>query len=146
MTWILNFIFSFTASSFYAVLYETPKKLLFPVGLVGALGWMTGQTIGYAFGLPLVFVFFIGAFTLGIASHLMAKVYKEPATIFLTPGIIPFVPGGLAYDATSSIILSRYSDAVNIIMEVIITAGSLAVGILFAEQFALFFINKKKRK
>src|SRR5699024_8761098 len=71
------------------------------------------------------------------------RVYKEPSTIFLIPGIIPFVPGGLAYDATSSIILSDYTGAVNIIMEVIISAGSIAAGILFAEQFALLFIKKK---
>lgn len=103
-----------------------------------------GQTAGMLFDLPLVMVNFIGAFTLGIMSHVMARVYKEPSTIFLIPGIIPFVPGGLAYDATSSIILSDYTGAVNIIMEVIISAGSIAAGILFAEQFALLFIKKRR--
>lgn len=143
MEWLLNLLFSFTASFFFAVVFDAPKKLFLPAGIVGALGWMMGQTAGMLFDLPLVMVNFIGAFTLGIMSHVMARVYKEPSTIFLIPGIIPFVPGGLAYDATSSIILSDYTGAVNIIMEVIISAGSIAAGILFAEQFALLFIKKK---
>jgi Uncharacterized conserved protein len=144
MEWILNLVFSFAASYFFAVVFDAPKKLFLPAGIVGASGWMMGQTIGNIFDLPLVMVIFIGSFTLGIMSHIMARVYKEPSTIFLTPGIIPFVPGGLAYDATSSIILSEYSSAVNIIMEVIISAGSIAVGILFAEQFALLFIKNRR--
>ena len=144
MDWIFNLVFSFTASYFFAVVFDAPKKLFFPAGIVGAVGWMMGQTFGIVFDLPLVMVNFIGAFTLGIMSHIMARVYKEPSTIFLTPGIIPFVPGGMAYDATSSIILSDYFGAVNIIMEVIISAGSIAAGILFAEQFALLFIRNRR--
>lgn len=144
MDWIFNLLFSFTASYFFAVVFDAPKKLFLAAGIVGAAGWMMGQTFGIVFDLPLVMVNFIGAFTLGIMSHIMARVYKEPSTIFLTPGIIPFVPGGMAYDATSSIILSDYFGAVNIIMEVIISAGSIAVGILFAEQFASLFIGKRR--
>ena len=144
MDWIFNLLFSFTASYFFAVVFDAPKKLFFPAGIVGAVGWMMGQTFGIVFDLSLVMVNFIGAFTLGIMSHIMARVYKEPSTIFLTPGIIPFVPGGMAYDATSSIILSDYFGAVNIIMEVIISAGSIAAGILFAEQFALLFIRNRR--
>ncbi|MGO1922804.1 MAG: threonine/serine exporter family protein [Jeotgalicoccus sp.] len=144
MDWIFNLLFSFTASYFFAVVFDAPKKLFFPAGIVGAVGWMMGQSFGIVFDLPLVMVNFIGAFTLGIMSHIMARVYKEPSTIFLTPGIIPFVPGGMAYDATSSIILSDYFGAVNIILEVIISAGSIAVGILFAEQFALLFIRNRR--
>lgn len=144
MDWVFNLLFSFTASYFFAVVFDAPKKLFFPAGIVGAVGWMMGQTFGIVFDLPLVMVNFIGAFTLGIMSHIMARVYKEPSTIFLTPGIIPFVPGGMAYDATSSIILSDYFGAVNIILEVIISAGSIAVGILFAEQFALLFIRNRR--
>lgn len=144
MDWLLNLVFSFTASYFFAVVFDAPRKLFLPAGIVGAIGWMMGQTFGIIFDLPLVMVNFIGAFTLGIMSHIMARVHKEPSTIFLIPGIIPFVPGGLAYNATSSIILSDYFGAVNIIMEVIISAGSIAVGILFAEQFALLFIKNRR--
>lgn len=145
MDWILNFVFSFTASFFFAVVFDAPKKLFFPAGIVGAIGWMVGQSFGAMFDLPLVIVNFIGGLTLGVMSNVMARLYKEPSTIFLIPGIIPFVPGGLAYDATSSIILSDYTGAVNIIMEVIITAGSIAVGLLFSEQISNLFMKKKKR-
>lgn len=145
MDWILNFIFSFTASFFFAAVFDAPKKLFFPAGIVGAVGWTLGQTFGFIFDLPLVMVNFIGGMTLGVMSNIMARIYKEPATIFLIPGIIPFVPGGLAYDATSSIILSDYTGAVNITMEVIISAGSIAVGLLFSEQISNLLIRKKKR-
>ena len=43
MEWLLNLLFSFTASFFFAVVFDAPKKLFLPAGIVGALGWMMGR-------------------------------------------------------------------------------------------------------
>lgn len=38
----------------------------------------------------------------------MARKQKEPAIIFMVTGIIPLVPGGLAYDATKNLVLLNF--------------------------------------
>ncbi|OLN18932.1 hypothetical protein BUE67_12995, partial [Corynebacterium diphtheriae] len=37
---------------------------------------------------------------ISLTSHYMARKKREPAIIFMVTGIIPLVPGGLAFDAT----------------------------------------------
>ena len=44
-----------------------------------------------------------GSLALGLISHFMARKQKEPAIIFMVTGIIPLVPGGLAFDATKAL-------------------------------------------
>lgn len=39
-------------------------------------------------------------FSIRIVKSLYGSETKEPAIIFMVTGIIPLVPGGLAYDAT----------------------------------------------
>ncbi len=48
----------------------------------------------------------------------MARKQKEPAIIFMVTGIIPLVPGGLAYDATKNLVLLNFSTAINTMLEV----------------------------
>ena len=36
----------------------------------------------------------------------MSRYYKRPMIIFIVAGIIPLVPGGLAYDATKNLVIN----------------------------------------
>lgn len=61
---------------------------------------------------------FFGSLALGLISHYMARTKREPAIIFMVPGIIPLVPGGLAFDATKNLVLLDFSKAINTMLEV----------------------------
>ena len=50
-----------------------------------------------------------GSLALGLLSHYMARHMREPVIIFMVTGIIPLVPGGLAYDATKNLVLLHFS-------------------------------------
>src|SRR5699024_6203837 len=80
---------------------------------------------------------------LGIVCDLRARLWKESATMFMVPGIIPFVPGGLAYEATSLLVQFEYNQSLNTMLEVILIAGAVAVGLLFSDQLSKMFIHKK---
>ncbi|WP_241008813.1 threonine/serine exporter family protein, partial [Staphylococcus sp. EG-SA-23] len=45
-------------------------------------------------------------------------------------GIMPLVPGGLAYDATKNLVLLNFSTAINTMLEVTLIAGAIALGLL----------------
>lgn len=144
MDWLLHFIFSFAASYFFAVLFDAPKRLFLYAGIVGATGWMFSRVLLEVFSMHDIYATMFGSLVLGIMSHLMARMLKEPATIFMIPGIIPFVPGGLAYEATSLLVQFEYSASLNTMLEVILVAGGVAVGLLFADQLSKIFIHKKR--
>ncbi len=145
MFWILHLVFSFTASFFFAVLFDAPKRLFFYAGVVGATGWMFSRILLELFSMHEIYATMFGSLVLGLMCHLMARMLKGPATIFMVPGIIPFVPGGLAYEATSLLVQFEYSQSLNTMLEVILIAGGVAVGLLFADQLSKMFIHSKKK-
>ncbi|CAM4316296.1 threonine/serine exporter family protein [Lacicoccus alkaliphilus] len=144
MSWLLHLIFSFTSSFFFAVLFDAPKRLFFFAGVTGATGWIVSRILLEVFNMHEVYATMFGSLVLGIMCHLMAKMLKEPATMFMVPGIIPFVPGGLAYEATSLLVQFEYNQSLNTMLEVILIAGGVAVGLLFADQLSKLIIHKNK--
>ncbi|MGV3238550.1 threonine/serine exporter family protein, partial [Staphylococcus aureus] len=73
--------------------------------------------------------------------HYMARKQKEPAFIFMVTGIIPLVPGGLAYDATKNLVLLNFSTAINTMLEVTLIEGAIALGLLFADQISKLIVS-----
>ena len=59
----------------------------------------------------------------------------------MVTGIIPLVPGGLAYDATKSLVLLHFNKAINTMLEVTLIAGAIALGLLFADQISKIIIS-----
>lgn len=143
MFWILNLVFSCTASLFFGVIFDVPKRLYNTVGFVGASGWMIYTLFYETFELHTIYSSFFGSLVLGILSHIMARVKKEPVILFMIPGIIPLVPGGLAFDATKNLVLLEFSKAINTMLEVTLIAGAIALGLLFADHFFKLILSDK---
>src|SRR5699024_731908 len=120
------------------------KRLFFSAGVAGAIGWTVSRILLDLFSMHEIYATMFGTLVLGIVCHLMARLLKEPATMFMVPGIIPFVPGGLAYEATSLLVQFEYNQSLNTMLEVILIAGAVAVGLLFADQLSKMFIHKKR--
>ncbi|MDW8543922.1 threonine/serine exporter family protein [Staphylococcus sp. KG4-1] len=144
MFWILNFLFSYLPPLFFGVIFDVPKRLYNIVGLVGACGWMVYILFYDGFSTHTIYSSFFGSLALGCLSHIMARVKKEPVIIFMIPGIIPLVPGGLAFDATKNLVLLEFSKAINTMLEVTLIAGAIALGLLFADQIAKLIVSGTK--
>ena len=61
----------------------------------------------------------------------------------MIPGIIPLVPGGLAFDATKNLVLLEFSKAINTMLEVTLIVGAIALGLLFADHFFKLMLSDK---
>lgn len=110
------------------------------VSLVHVDGWFTPYS-STALMCTLYTLVFFGSLALGLLSHYMARKQKEPAIIFMVTGIIPLVPGGLAYDATKNLVLLNFSTAINTMLEVTLIAGAIALGLLFADQISKLIVS-----
>lgn len=143
MFWLLNFIFSCIASLFFCVIFDAPRRMYIWAGLVGACGWMVYIVLFRGLELHTIYASFFGSLALGLLSHIMARLKKEPVIIFMVPGIIPLVPGGLAFDATKSLVILQFGSAVKTMLEVTLIAGAIAAGLLFADQIARLIVTGK---
>lgn len=76
---------------------------------------------------------FIAAFFVGIISQVFARFYKTPILIFTVGGIIPLVPGGLAYDAMRHFVQNDYNGAVSLAAKVLLLSVAIAIGLVASE-------------
>ena len=75
----------------------------------------------------------LAAFVVGVISYLFAKRYKTPIIIFTVSGIIPLVPGGLAYYSMKNLVENNYNLAARYATQVLMFAGAIALGLILAE-------------
>ncbi|MNP13108.1 hypothetical protein D3C76_1053760 [compost metagenome] len=80
-----------------------------------------------------VFATLVATFVIGVISQIFAKIYKMPVIIFSVSGIIPLVPGGLAYDAMRRFVQNDYTTAVQFGVQAFLLSGSIALGLVLSE-------------
>jgi uncharacterized membrane protein YjjB (DUF3815 family) len=130
--WVEQLVTSFIASSAFGILFNAPRACLIKCGFVGMVGWMV-YILLVELKFDLIFSTFIAAFSIAIISTFFAKKYKTPIIIFSVAGIIPLVPGGLAYDAMRNIVTNDYNVAIQLGVKVFLISGAIAIGLVLSE-------------
>lgn len=126
---LLTALYAFICTIGFAILFNIPKKNIIQSGIGGALGWIVyvqAQTILDS----VVFSAFVGAFVVGIVGEVFARIYKEPGTIFVVPGIIPLVPGYGLYYAMLKSVENDYQAALQSGLETFLVAIAIASAII----------------
>lgn len=137
---------SFIASFAFAMIFHTPRHLLVKCGFVGMCGWLAYWTT-VDFNLDSVVATIIAAFLVAVISQVFARKYKTPVIIFSVAGIIPLVPGGMAYDAMRHFVENNYNDAVSLAAKAFLISGAIAMGLMFSEVVnqLIYKANTKKK-
>ncbi|MDB1680856.1 threonine/serine exporter family protein [Enterococcus durans] len=126
----IQFLFSFLATAAFAIITNVPRRALIYCGLSGAFGWMIYWTCVDFGGSP-AFGSLLGSLGVAFISNIFSKRLKMPVTIFNIPGMVPLVPGGLAYQAVRNLVTSSSNYTVQAIM----IAGAIALGLVLSEVF-----------
>lgn len=125
-------ITSFIATAAFGVIFNAPKETLVKCGLVGMGGWLIYYIIEDFSG-DAVLATLTATVFVGVVSQQLAKFYKTPIIIFSVAGIIPLVPGGLAYDTMRNFVENDYQLALSLGAKVTLLSGSIAFGLVFSE-------------
>lgn len=131
---IIQLIFSFFATAAYAIVTNVPRRALFWCGLSGMFGWIIYWLCVY-FGTNAALGSLLGSLGVAFISDRFSKRFKMPVTIFNIPGMVPLVPGGLAYQAVRNLVTSSYSQAIDAGVQAIMIAGAIALGLVLSEVF-----------
>jgi len=128
---------SFLATSCFAIIFNAPFKVIPWCGIVGSLGWTIYHLLSQA-GVYEVHATFIGAFVVSIVAHIYARRLRMPMIIFSVSGIIPLVPGGIAYNAMRNIVEVDYLTGMEYGIRAFLISGAIAMGLVFAEVMMQF--------
>ncbi|MDL4839503.1 threonine/serine exporter family protein [Aquibacillus rhizosphaerae] len=137
---IEQLITSFFAAAGFGILFNAPKKSLIQCGVVGMLGWLIYTLLVFE-GVDAVPATVAASVLVAVLSQLCAKLFKTPIIIFNVSGIIPLVPGGLAYDAMRNFVENDYNVAIQLAAKALLISGAIGLGLVFSE-----IINQVIRK
>jgi uncharacterized membrane protein YjjB (DUF3815 family) len=131
---------SFIATGAFGILFNIPKKSLIKCGSVGLIGWMIYFLL-VKMQLDVVFATFIASLSIGVMSQVYSRIYRAPSILFSVSGIIPLVPGGMAYNAMRHFVENDYYIATTLAAKALMISGAIAFGLVFSEV-----INQMIRK
>ena len=135
---IVKVIGAFIAIYAFAVILETPKRYLWCAGTVSAVGWFV-YLLSQQMGMGDVMATFLSATAISIVSHIYARIFRAPVTVFLVAGILPTVPGAGMYRIAASFIAGDSAMTAQNLIITLELAGVIAMGIFLVDAFFRLF-------
>ncbi|WP_151734830.1 threonine/serine exporter family protein ['Paenibacillus yunnanensis' Narsing Rao et al. 2020] len=139
---ILQLIISFFAAAAFCILFNAPRQALFQCGIAGMIGWVLYWELEGEWGI--VISTFAATVVVGVISQIFARSFKMPVIIFSVGGIIPLVPGGLAYDAMRNFVENDNNQAIQYAVEALLLSGAIATGLVLSEVLGQMFRRKAR--
>jgi uncharacterized membrane protein YjjB (DUF3815 family) len=127
-----TFYSSFIATMAFGILFNVPRRSLASGGLVGMIGWVLYMSMMTYVQVNMFIATLISAFSIATLSQFLARFHKMPATLYSVSGIIPLVPGGLAYDAIRRFMENNYAEGIELATSTLLLAGAIAFGLIFS--------------
>lgn len=126
---IRHFGSSFITAIGFAVLYNIPKRTIIPAGFTGGLGWTVYFFLTTYLATQGFLATIIASFCIAFASQVFARRLRSPVIVFTLPGLIPLVPGGMAFNMMRAFVEGDTILGFQFATNTFLTAGALALGL-----------------
>lgn len=133
-----HFIFAGLATCGFAIFFNVQPKLLLWTAPIGSLGWLVYVLGVFNYENPMIYSFTAAA-VISLCSEILARRLKQPAILFVIPGILPLVPGVGLYQTVYSIMFKKYGLAATIGTKSVIVSIGIALGILVVASLSRVF-------
>ncbi len=140
---IMEFIFAFLGTLGFAIIFNVPLRHIPTASIIGGLGWITYHAAVSA-DITIPIACFLGACMVGLASDIASRIFKEAATIFVIPGVLPLVPGAGTYYTMLAIVNGNLDEAAATGVQTLAMAGSIALGLLVTGTIIQIFLSAKR--
>ena len=142
---IIQSIFAFFSSLGFGILFNIKGKKLFYAGIGGGLSWFISMYCE-SLGFNTTSSFFITSIIFSIYSEIMARILKTPVTTLIICALIPLVPGGGMYYTMYEAINGNIMESIELGINTMASAGSLALGIIFISTLTTILMRSKRKK
>jgi uncharacterized membrane protein YjjB (DUF3815 family) len=113
----------------WCLLFNVPVRTLIPGGLVGMTGWLVFYLMPLL-GAELTFSTFLAAMVVSLLSQVLSIHLRVPSTNFSVAGIIPLVPGSIAYKSMLAFVNGDYLNGITLATQTSMVAGAIASGLI----------------
>lgn len=141
----VQIIAGFFAVASFGILLEFPKKFIFYAGLMGGICTTVYLTC-VQMGLSNFMSTFISTLAVALASHIAARKFKAPTTIFLVGGILINVPGSGIYQSVYQLMAGNNAQSDYYFGETLQIAGAIALAIFIVESIHRTRVWARKEK
>lgn len=118
----------------FSIYLETPKCHIVKAGFVGAVGGFVYLICADVGGLGTILASFFSALAVAFVSHIFARIFKTPVTLFLVAGILPTVPGAGMYRTVHHILIKDETMSAYYMMQTLEIAGAIALAIFLMDS------------
>lgn len=126
----------------FALILEVPERFIAHAGFIGAACWGIYLLTDHLYQLVILSAF-ISSLVVAFISHIFARIWKAPVTVFLVSGILPSVPGTSIYRSVYYMIQNESGLSSYYLTETLQIAGAIAVAVFIMDS--LFRLGQKKR-
>lgn len=138
-------VVAFIASLGFGIIFNIRGKNLFFAAIGGGLSWLSYLLLK-EFNVRDILSLFISSVIFSIYSEICARFLKTPVTTLVVCALIPLVPGAGMYYTMYETITGNVSSALELGLNTIASAGTLALGVIFVSTITKQVANLKKVK
>ncbi|CUU47283.1 threonine/serine exporter family protein [Clostridium beijerinckii] len=136
---------SFLASLGFGIIFNIKGKNLIFASIGGAISWFSYLYLKENY-VGDILSLFISSILFSIYSEICARLLKTPVTTLVICALIPLVPGSGMYYTMYETISGNISRAVELGLNTLASAGTLALGVIFVSTITKQVTNLKKVK
>ncbi len=137
--YLVEIVMAIIGSIGFGMIYNVRDKNLVAVGVGGGVAWATYLLL-YGIIKNETVCYFIVSVLVSLYAEVMARVLKAPTTIFLTPSLIPLVPGASLYYSMTFMFSNNLELFSGKAFETLQLAAALALGVIVSSA-VMKFIN-----
>ena len=119
-------------------------KIIF-AALGGGLSWFF-YSLPLQLGISNISSLFISSVIFSIYSEVLARIFKTPVTTFIICALIPLVPGSGMYYTMLQAVNSNINNALELALNTLASAGTLALGVLFVSTITKLLLYHKRNR
>jgi len=121
---------SLVSSMAWCVLFNVPVRTIFAGGVAGMVGFLVSSLLPIL-NAEVLLSTFVSAAIVSLLSQGMSIYLRVPSTNFSVAGIIPLVPGSLAYRSMLAFVNNNYIEGITLATKTLMVAGAIASGLIF---------------
>ena len=147
LSFLLSSIGALISSLAFAILFSVAPRHLFWGSIAGLFTYIVYYAVEFFTVGALFPAAFLSTMVTALIAEIASRVRKAPTIIFLIPGVIPTVPGGLLYRAMRSFLLHDFEAGLAYTMQTLQIGLGIAGGIFTISIIFGIVVEKiKKRK
>ena len=141
---MIELLMAYLASLSFAYIFNLNRRTALLAAIGGSIGWLF-YSQGLAVFHDMNIAYFLGAVALSYYAEIMARKTRTPVTSYITPALIPLVPGSGLYRTMLQSLEGNYNEALREGITTMMASGALAIGILMVfTLIKIYYLVKRK--